>query len=210
MANLWFTAMWRDGEINDHEKTWREALQHGSDQICQHGGLHEMGFRHPDKDSPEHQYGDHYLPLEGGIHVDANPHVDYFHPEKGVTHYKVKVRLSDSEELGDKITDQVPHEHFSGGRFDELNGIHPDLMYNSVEPASMEVKHAHQLPDAVDHLLKNRDSLNSIRDAMKGRRLEGKALEDHCADHKPYHVKLDGSVDARSPAEHPKWDEQDE
>lgn len=195
MANLWVNAS------NDPFRDYHDE-QH---RIICNSGIHDMGFGHPDPRSDEAMYGRHQMPMDGGITLHASPEFDF--DPSGPIHkgYKITARLSDSHELGNRMDDHLSSRNYHGERFDEIHGIHPDRSLDFTEPASISVKHAHQLPEAAEHLLRNRDALRSIHEATKARRLSGSALENLAADHKPYHMTQDGFVDDRSAQEKPTW-----
>lgn len=204
MSNLWLVAM----DYADHSKRLNEMAA----EQCQ-SGLHELGFRHErdlKDNSPLGEITDeptqtHILPLEGGFHARSHPFHDPWNGNAGH-----RITIDDSSGLGDRLYNEIEHGHFGGGRFDEVNGIHPDLMANITNPASISVHDPKNLPRAFDALMKHPDTMRAMRETMRARNLSGHDLENAAADFHPHHIRLDGTSDTRSPDEHPKWFEEDE
>jgi hypothetical protein len=203
VSNLWVVAVdWASRN---------QRLNEMAEEQC-HSGLHELGFRHERDLKDNSSLGEitdeptqtHIMPLEGGFHARAHP---VRTPDGEERH---RITIDDSSDLGQRLYDEIEHGHFGGGRFDELNGIHPDLMANITNPASISVHDPKHLPRAFNALMKHPDTVRAMHDTMRARRLSGHDLENAAADFHPHHIKADGTKDTRSPDEHPKWFEQED
>jgi hypothetical protein len=209
VSNLWVVAV----DWASHSKRIKEMAE----EACQHSGLHELGWRHERPDIPDEgplvgEITDtptttHILPLEGGFHARAHPVKDL----DGNEYHRITV--DDSTDLGQRLYHEIEHHPDgmgSGSRFDEINGIHPDLLPHITNPASIKVHDPRHLPRAFDALMKHPDTMRAMQDTMRARRLSGHDLENAAADFHPHHIQADGTKDTRSPEEHPKWFDQED